>query len=264
MAQASSDTIPRSATLSETFEFAEEQYEQGWFDRAERTYKRVLFFDVQNEYRGRCMEVLADLAMKKDRYHEALNYLDQAYFLTEDHHLKSAFQLDRIKIFIQTDQMQKALAEIYQTSAGFDENRTKLYEGYCHYWLKDFEAAKISFSDLIETNELLRAIQQAEKIERMNPKFYQTMSYIIPGFGQILLGDVKQSLNSLLLNGGLAVLFINTARRLSFFDGAIAVLPWFQRYYSGGAKLTRQLALDKKKKRHQRNLQKMLDQISGD
>ena len=104
-------------------------------------------------------------------------------------------------------------------------------------------------------------LEKARKIEKLNPKFYQTLSYILPGSGQILLGDVKESFNSLLLNGGLAVLFIHTANRLSFFDAVLSVVPWFYRYYAGGAKLTRTLALEKKDKRHRQNLAEIVQAV---
>ena len=250
-------------TLEQTFDFAESQYQLGWFDRAEKAYKRVLFFDQENQYRGRCMEILAELAQKKGDFTDALNYLDQAYFLSQDEEEQNRFQLQRIQIFIATDQMQKALAEVYQTDLSFDSIRLRIYEAYCQYWLKDFDEVTVLLTGMLDQKTVERFINRAEKIEKMNPNFYQTMSYIFPGLGQILLGDVKQSVNSMLLNGGLAVLFIHTARRLSFFDAVISVIPWFYRYYNGGAKLTKQLAQEKKKKRHQKHLKELLQKIEA-
>ncbi len=250
-------------TLEQTFNYAEQQLALGWNDRAEKAYKRVLFFDTENRFRGQCMEALADLALEKDQYQDALNYLDQAYFLSRDLQQQNEYQTKRIRIYLETNQVQKALTEIYQTDETFDTSRIKVYEAYCQYWLKDFDAMEAALQGLMSTAELSQIRKRAEKIERMNPKFYQTMSYLIPGLGQVLLGDLGQSVNSMLLSAGLATLFIHTAKRLTFFDAVISVIPWFYRYYSGGAKLTRQLAIEKKMQRHKENVQDLLTKIQS-
>ncbi len=251
-----------SQNLEQTFQFAEQQLAEGWEARAEKAYKRVLFFDHENKYRGRCMEVLADLAIEKGETLEALNYLDQAYFLSRDSEQQNELQLRRIQLYIESGQTAQALAEIYQMDEEFDPKRLKLYEAYCHYWLKDFDEARQALVSMTSINDLDRFMKNARKIEKLNPKFYQTLSYIIPGLGQILLGDFKQSLNSLLLNVGLAALFIHTSMQLSFYDGAISIFPWFFRYYTGGAKLTSQLAIETKIARHKENFNWILDRIN--
>ena len=248
-------------SLSETFLFANEQLAQGWTKSAEKAFKRVLFFDTDNKYRGRCMEVLANLALEQGKYQDALNYLDQAYFLATDAAEANDFQTKRIQIYIETNQIQKALSEIYQTDETFDTMRIKLYEGYCQYWLRDFDAMALAMHGILDPVLIQDFKAKGERIERMNPRFYQTMSYIFPGLGQLLLGEVKQSANSLVLSAALATLFIETARRLTLFDAIISVVPWFYRYYSGGAKLTLQLAEEKKKRRHEKNLKNMLSAI---
>ncbi len=248
-------------TLDETFAFAEQQLAAGEDHAAEKAFKRVIFFDRQARHRARCVEALAYLSEKKGELTEALNYLDQAYYLTTDEQRQFDYQIRRVQIYLQTNQWQRALAEVYQLDDSYAQERALLYEGYCQYMLRDFEAAAGAFDGLLTSEMLSKHLAKARRIETLNPKFYQTMSYILPGSGQILLGDVKESLNSLLLNGGLAALFIHTANRLSFFDAVLSVVPWFYRYYAGGAKLTKTLAMEKKAKRHRENLAEMVQAI---
>jgi tetratricopeptide (TPR) repeat protein len=251
--------------LAETFELAEMQYAQRNFVFAEKTYKRVLYFDSENQYRGQSMEKLAHIALANGQLQEALNYFDQAYFSLKNPQQQINIQFTRVQIFIRLHAWQKALAELYQIDSADDEQRALLYEGYCQYQLKDFDAAQMVFSAMLNNanaqSSLDAFFQDARKIEKMNPKTYQVLSYFIPGLGQILLGDAKSSMNSTFLNTALALLFIDTANKLSLFDATLSVIPWFYRYYAGGAKLTKDLAITKKYKRHQENLAAIIDYL---
>lgn len=252
--------------LNQTFQFALQQFEMGNEQEAEKAFKRVLFFDSQNMYRSTCLLKLAEIATHNKDQLGSLNYLDQAYFQTSDPALQSNIQFDRIRIFIETKEFKKALAEIYQMDPDLYPDRIALYEGYCHYMLRDFISFESAFIMLCHTDEqkakLKATMTEADKIEKINPKTYQVLSYIVPGLGQILLGDTKSSLNSILLNGGLIILFIDTARKLSLFDASISVVPWLFRYYSGGAKVTKDLAQERKHSKHEQNLLMFIESLN--
>lgn len=254
--------VSKSQNIDETYRYALEQYDLGNQRAAEKAFERVLYFDHDNTYRSACILKLSEIASSAKDQLTTLNYLDQAYFLTDDVQQQLDIQFERVRIFIRLQDYQKALAELYQMNADLQTERVALYEGYCQYMLKDFLAAESAFNVLCDNpsqkEALSKLIVRAEKIEKINPQTYQILSYILPGFGQILLGDTKNSLNSVLLNGVLVVLFIDTARKLSLFDASISVLPWLFRYYSGGAKLTKQLAVEKKEAKHQENLMKLI------
>jgi tetratricopeptide (TPR) repeat protein len=253
--------------LQQTFEFGQQQFDQNHWQIAEKTFHRVLFFDEENIYRAECLRGLAVISKLNGDETAALNYLDQLYFISKDPEIQSDLQFDRIQIFIEQHEFQKALAELYQIESDIAPFRLALYEGYCQYMLHDFVATEQAFETLcktpIEKEALAKFLLEAEKIEKFNPKTFQILSYFIPGLGQILLGDTKSSLNSLLLNGGLVVLFIDTARKLSLFDATLSVLPWFYRYYTGGVKVTKDLAIERKENLHKQNLANMIHVMTG-
>ena len=252
--------------LAQTYQFAVDQYALGNRNVAEKAFKRVLFFDRENQYRTECLLKLAEISDSSDDQLTTLNYLGQAYFQTSDPYLQNTIQFNRVKIFIETSAYQKALAELYQIDTEIYPDRVSLYEGYCHYMLRDFLSAEAAFGTLCRTPaskmELTDLISKGLQIEKLNPKTYEIISYLFPGLGQIILGDARNSVNSILLNGTLVVLFIDTARKLSFFDATISVLPWLFRYYTGGAKLTRSLALQKKGEKHEENLMQIIKTIT--
>lgn len=251
--------------LHQTFDFALDQFRQGNSITAEKAFKRVLFFDKENQYRSDCLEKLAVIASEKGDHLTTLNYLDQSYFLSSDPLQQANLQFARVRIFIETQEYQKALTELYQIDLEIAPEKLALYEGYCHYQLKDFVAAETAFGTLTDTPEKTAALEinfaQAMKIEESNPRAYQIFSYVVPGLGQILLGDAKSSLNSLLLNGALVMLFFDTARKISVFDATLSVLPWFYRYYTGGVKVTKDLAIARKEKKHKENLLKIIHDL---
>ena len=259
--------VSLAQNLQQTFEFGQSQFDQNHWKIAEKTFQRVLFFDHQNIYRSECLRGLATISKLNGDEIAALNYLDQLYFISEDDEVQSNIQFDRIQIFIEQHEFKKALAELYQIDPDIAPSRLALYEGYCQYMLHDFAAVEAAFEPLCQTPMTKEAIKryllEAQKIENFNPKTYQILSYFVPGLGQILLGDLKNSVNSLVLNGSLVVLFIDTARRLSLFDATLSVLPWFYRYYTGGIKVTQDLALQKKENLHKQNLAKMIDVLTG-
>ncbi|MBK8502181.1 MAG: hypothetical protein IPL46_08220 [Saprospiraceae bacterium] len=252
--------------LQQTFEFGQYQFDQNQWRGAEKTLKRVLFFDGQNIYRSACLQKLAVISRHEGDLITTLNYLDQLYFIAEDPQLQADLQFDRIKLFIEQYEFQKALAEIYQVDSEIVPTRIALYEGYCHYMLRDFVTARAAFEPLCATSALIETLDkyllEAEKIQKINPKTYQIMSYFIPGLGQILLGDAKKSLNSLVLNGALVLLFIDTARKLSLFDATLSILPWFYRYYTGGVQVTKDLAIKRKEDLHKKNLDKLIQVLT--
>jgi tetratricopeptide (TPR) repeat protein len=252
----------RGQDLHQTFEIAEDLYARGDQQAAGKAFRRVLFFDQENRYRYTCLQRLTSISAGEGDHLTTLNYLEQSYFLTNDPVEQTNLQFERIRILIETGEYQKALVELYQVDTDIASDRIALYEGFCHYRLKDFPAAETAFAPLCDTREKIAALdhyfEQAAKIEKLNPKTYQVLSYFLPGLGQILLGDTKNSLNSIFLNGALVVLFIDTARKLSFFDATLAVVPWFYRYYTGGAKLTHDLAMARKEKKHEENLRQII------
>ncbi len=255
----------RSQDLHQTFEFAEDLYARGDQQAAGKAFRRVLFFDQENRYRKTCLQRLTSISSGEGDHLTTLNYLEQSYFLTNDPVEQANLQFERIRILIETGEYQKALVELYQVDPDIAPDRIALYEGFCHYRLKDFPAAEAAFTPLCNTTEkkaaLDRYFEQVAKIEKLNPKTYQILSYFLPGLGQILLGDPKNSLNSILLNGALVVLFIDTARRLSFFDATLSVVPWFYRYYTGGAKVTKDLAIARKERKHDENLKLIIREL---
>jgi hypothetical protein len=69
---------------------------------------------------------------------------------------------------------------------------------------------------------------------------------IIPGVGQLYLGEYEAAINSFLLTGFFTGLYIVAMGNLSLLDAVLSVAPWFHRYYQGGLLQAKALAIKKK------------------
>ena len=71
----------------------------------------------------------------------------------------------------------------------------------------------------------------------------------LPGLGQFYAGDIKNGINSLVINALFVGLFTYSFVTISPIDAYFSVLPWFQRYYKGGYTKAGIIAEQKVKKR---------------
>lgn len=151
-------------------------------------------------------------------------------------------------------QFNLALAELFNLpdSLGYGlEPHKQLLLGIAHYGAGNYGMSKMAFEHFIgnkpETISLLNVqFERVEKAGRINPKTARILSIIIPGAGQFYVGDIKNGINSLLLTGGLAVLSVYVAMTYSILDAFISIIPWYQRYYTGGIKKASIIARNKR------------------
>lgn len=130
----------------------------------------------------------------------------------------------------------------------------------------DFEAAQQYFnnvvgSDSTKQQSLIKLFEKNQKISKLNPDKAKRMSQFLPGLGQFYAGDIKNGLNSLLLTGGLLTWGINIGLNSTFLDAAFTIVPWFQRYYLGGADRAKVIAENAIKRRRHKVYNEILDVI---
>jgi hypothetical protein len=86
---------------------------------------------------------------------------------------------------------------------------------------------------------------------------------IIPGLGQVYSHDIKSGINSLLLTSGLIALGVNISLKYSPVDAVFAILPWYQRYYTGGFEKASEIASRKRQLNRNRVYTRVL-KLTGD
>jgi tetratricopeptide (TPR) repeat protein len=228
----------KAQNLQETFNLGNSLFEAKSYENAVDVYKRVLFFDENNDFSADVYPKIASSLYETQQFEEAAKYYELAYFSTEDEYFKNEFTLKKLSCHLLVKQLQYAEIELLNLSEGLTDLQKKeeiFFEGTILYAKNDFVNAEKSFKNLVsDTLAIDLLFRKNEKVNKINPKKAKILSMIMPGLGQFYVGDIKNGLNSFLLTGGLLALGVRSAFINHPIDAAIAVLPWFQRYYQGG------------------------------
>jgi TM2 domain-containing membrane protein YozV len=164
-----------------------------------------------------------------------------------------------------------ALSELINVDSAkntYHDVKLHFLKGITYFGLHEDELSEKSFNKCLamlslEKDSLLdlefKAIKKSEK--RFNPHTAWMLSMILPGTGQFYAGEVIEGFNSSLLLGGLFFSAVLIAKEYSFFIALVTILPWFQRYYMGGANKAERLTMEKQMVKRNDSYQSILLRI---
>jgi tetratricopeptide (TPR) repeat protein len=253
-------------TPQQTFEFAQLQQRRGETASALEAYQRVLFF-AREQYGLKCYAALAELFKQSGAYDRSLYYYELLYHAAPNDSLRYEAVFSKAGLLLLTQSHKNALIELLSIDAAVPEpwqSRRALYLGACYFGLRDFAQARAVLAPLVEQDvqkqkAFLQIFERSEKIARKSPKTARILSMGFPGAGQLYAGDVKNGLNSMLLNGGLIAGFVAMAVAYTVPDAILTVSPWLFRYYAGGFKRAGAIVEQKKDERLKRQFLKIVD-----
>lgn len=244
-------TLPvLSQNLEQTLAFADQQLEMGHPKIAIQAYKRIIFFKT-DDFRENVFSRLADAYYQTSEFKDAAKYYDLAYAYEKNDSLKNEFILKGAFCQLIEQEYSKSLLELHaiQTGLTTEQRRKKnFYLGIAYFGNDEFEKSEEHFKSCLEEEsekEQVEALFTEIRKIKLNPKTAKTLSIILPGLGQFYAGDIKNGLNSLILTGGLATLFVFSASKFTVFDASISIVPWFLRYYIGGFNKAEEIAQSK-------------------
>lgn len=244
----------KAQSPAETLAFARQQSSMGNHAIAVKALNRLVFFDNGVQF-PEAFRLLADNYFSIQDYSNAVYYYDLAITQSESDSLKAELTLS------------KASCRIFE--AGFREAQVDLLSftgtlNNCQQWQFDMLSAIAGFylGQYDEARKLLLHCaneQNADALpvieagfarlsyleKRYNPRVARVLSIVIPGSGQMYAGDYRNGVNSLLLVMGFITAGIGISSSVTFFDAALIVFPWFQRYYMGGYQKAYTIALEK-------------------
>lgn len=257
--------LAQGQTVDETQQLARAAYERGDYKMAQSLYSRLLFFRREDPPADFFYQ-LGQSHYFTGRYDAAVLYFDRCFYAAEQDSVRQMAVFGKVKALMRKGEWDLALVEIYTQDAGSKDSdvaeRSRFYEGLIHFAKADFEVAEQNFLTLADDQSDSLAIAEIfdDKglLQRPNPTTAAILSYALPGAGQQYAGDVKNSLNSLLLNAGLVALFVHTSVQYTILDATVSIMPWFQRYYMGGSAKAKMIAERKRAENRQEALQEVL------
>lgn len=249
--------------------YADASFANGDWEVALLNYNRLLFSATAPEEQAVLNYNIASCYYLMGSYALAANYFDFAFFSATSDSMQTEAVLAKSRTLMREESWVLAifeLANLAPESPDFDAT-IALYTGLCYFHQNKFDAAIPYFKTVLATDsnaqlEMERLLTARKWLYRPNPNLARWLS-IVPGTGQFYAGDVKNGLNSLLLNTGLFALGINVVQNLAVADAVLSVMPWVQRYYMGGMEAAERIAVAKRKENRQMALGQVLDLIQA-
>lgn len=248
---------------------ADRQFANGQYDSALKEYQRVQLFDTENQYQD-IFPNIASIYYERSEFDEATKYFDLAYKTTSNDSLRFEMALKKALCNLKQEAYFAALYELLDLpDPGNDllKQKRDLYMGICHFGLNDYTTAHQQFMSLADTSK----IEDLDKVfsdfehfrKKYNPRKVATMSKILPGLGQVYVGETGSGINSFVLVGGVVGYAVHTAFSYGILDGVLVLSSWFNRYYSGGFHNAEDFAIDKIEHRKTEVYDEVLDILEG-
>ena len=244
----------KSNSIDNIIAFGDSLFNNGNYKPALHEYKRANFF-ADSSYKLGTVSRIANTYLSLADYKNARIYYDSSSHYSGVANVKIDYYFQKIVCYMSEGDYATALLRLEQKpniTSEFYITKKNLYNGICYFGLGQYDSAYLHFKKSIpknDTSKLIRLKEQFEehkKLNRPNENVAIMLSIVLPGAGQIYAGDVKNSLNSILLVGG--ILYVGVfAPSISYY----LTLPFFNRYYIGGLSHARQIAIDKKFRKKQ-------------
>lgn len=256
-------------SVDELVNFADEQYRIGNYAIAAKEYNRAFFFEygMLDELAFKIAQCYAQL----DQVQLASEFYDRAYRLSSDDSLKNEAILANAFCLLIQEQYVLSISELFNVSENINRHQKIHYhflKGIAHFQLQDDATAFDEFEQAMQwsgsTEDEIAQLQiEFERVvhlkKRYRPRLAYTMSGILPGSGQFYSGSIKDGINSMVLIGGLYLIAVQVMKYYSFWDAALALFPWVQRYYLGGMEKSEGLAQKKLNEKRYESYERILE-----
>ncbi len=231
--------VSSGQTISDSKKFADQLYETKSYQNALEVYNRVLFFDTTQIFAADIYPKIAFAYYQTEQYSQANAFYDLAYNLVENKETKNAYLFKKISGYLIQQQYEYAEIDYLSLDSAHilpSQIKEKIFfDGVINFSKGEYQKAKKSFLVLTQDSAAVeRLFRKNDKVSKISPKKAKNLSRVVPGLGQLYVGDVKNGLNSMLLTGGLLALGVRASIVNNFVDASFAVGPWLQRYYKGG------------------------------
>lgn len=255
----------QAQSLKESYTLGCELYELGDLEAANILLNRVVYFDDAGTYKSDCYYKLAKSHIVLQEYTKAFKYYEMAIVTCSDEQMANDRILEKSLELIKQQQFLSALQELYSL---YDLNTEQ--QQLCDYLTatalfgnEEYVDAEPYFLALVNTPGDSLQVQSifaeiGRKLHTKRPRRARNMSYILPGLGQLYAGNLKGSINSALLIGGIGVLYFATLTEYGLISAFITVLPWLSRYHVGGAENAKRAMIDRQLELKSRYFEQLL------
>ena len=209
----------------------------GNYDAAITEYKRFLFFHPDDARVGEVYYNIGLAYRAQELWSEAITGLQTAIHLAANSEAKSEYQLELAVTLIAAQDYDLARLESIKVmmrspSIGLYRRALFLQGVACIYQFK-WEEAREALQTYTTDEGLQALFDDALNMPRKSVRVAKVLSQILPGLGQIYVGNWRDGLNALVLNGALGFLTVDAVLDGHYVDAALWGTFIFWRYYQG-------------------------------
>lgn len=230
------------------FNFAKKLYNnENYFDTVTEL-KRLLFFDENSEYIYEANMLIGKSYKQGAKFSDAVRYLTLAEMNSKsiDELYETRIEVIRINILRRTTRRAIKLLDSLAADVRFADrtDEIKYWRGWAYIFADDWEQAAQTFAK-IDSNQVLKTLAEKVDDDLYSVSFAKTISYIIPGAGQIYTGEYISGLLSLGWNVLWGYLTIEAFIAERIFDGIVIANFLWLRFYRGNLQNAENFAREK-------------------
>lgn len=210
---------------------------QGSYDAAITEYKRFLFFHPEDRRVGAVYYNIALAYRAQGLWTEAIAAFRAATHLATDAETKSGYQLELAVTLIAVQDYDLARLELIKVTMQVPSaqlyRRVLFLQAVAYIYQFRWEEARESLRNYTTDERLDMLFEATTDMPRKSARLARVLSTIFPGAGQVYVGDWRDGLNALLLNGALGFLTVDAVLDGHYVDAALFGVFIFWRYYRG-------------------------------
>jgi len=241
-------TLFSQNSFDEQFNLAKKLYnDENYFDTVTEL-KRLLFFNSNSEYIYKAYEIIGKSYKQGAKFSDAIRYFTLAEINAQsvDEIYNSRIEIIRVNILRRTTGRAFKLLDSLEADIRFSDKIDEInyWRGWAFIFADDWENAAVIFAGIDSTIELTVLAKKVDD-DLYSVSFAKTISYIVPGAGQIYTGEYISGLLSLGWNVLWGYLTIKSFIDERIFDGIVIANFLWLRFYRGNLQNAEKFAREK-------------------
>ena len=218
------------------FDFAKQLYNNENYFEAITELKRLLFFDETEEYNYEANNLIGLSYKQGAKFSDAIRYLTLAEInaKTTEELFQRRIEIIRINILRRTTGRALKLLDSLEADNRFKDRTDEInyWRGWSYIFADEWEKASFEFAKIDTVQTLSKLAKQVDD-DMYSVTFAKTISYIIPGAGQIYTGEYISGLLSLGWNVLFGYLTVKSFIDERIFDAIVIANFLWLRFYRG-------------------------------